>query len=758
MGSHSPAGQDHNRSRIPPVIPDHELLKKIGRGSYGEVWLARSVTGQHRAVKLVYRDAFDNERPFTREFSGIQTYEPISRSHPGLMNILHVGKRDAEGYFYCIMELADDLNTGQKVDRDRYTPRTLREELKQRRRLPVVDCLRIGQALAAALEHLHQGGLVHRDIKPSNIIMVNGQPKLADIGLVASQDSTMSFVGTEGYIPREGPGTPQADLFSLGKVLYEISTGKGPLDYPNLPTDLVEMPDREMFLGLNEVIVKCCHSDATQRYGTAADVAADLRRVLDGLTVASPWLPTRLPQAGISKRVATIGVAAICMAVAAYAFWRRDNNRLVHLREIEVAGMDNFAGALPGDWDGDGQSDIANVAINSLMTFTSSGRMLGNQIVCNWDITLDMVHDVDQDGNSEAFVNWREGTNLFVAVYDHRMRQIRKFHAIGGLYQGSPTSTLTALAVDDLDLDGRRELLAYHGSGYGRIQRALYCFDYDTQEVRWRYPIGPFLQRVVVMDVNQDGKKDVVFGTNSPGNGNTAPDGSDDEHVYLYAVSHDGRLLWRRELGGLFMTVMPYLVQRTPSAEPQIIAQIHRHTGVGSAIGRLVLFNLQGEPLREFDAGATICATTVGDVDGDGNQDVVTANAQGQVFLLNTDLTARRQYRVCPDGVGEVVISRIVIANLEGSGRGHVVFPYTELDAVAGHNPRGDTGARNLRILRNNAVVVLDHTLDEKYRYTVADKWMNDRRFTVHVADFDRRHPGREILAVADKAVLLQYR
>src|SRR6266496_1675321 len=76
------------------------------------------------------------------------------------------------------------------------------------------------------LAHLHAVGFVHRDIKPSNIIFVNGAPKLADIGLVTSIDEAHSLVGTVGYIPPEGPGSPQADIYSLGKVLYEAAFGK----------------------------------------------------------------------------------------------------------------------------------------------------------------------------------------------------------------------------------------------------------------------------------------------------------------------------------------------------------------------------------------------------------------------------------------------------------------------------------------------------------------------------------------------------
>src|SRR6187549_1255029 len=88
LGGVQPA--ESTRSERQPRVPDHELISRIGAGSYGEVWLARSITGQLRAIKVVWRQNFSSDRPYEREFRGIVQFEPISRSHPAVINILHV--------------------------------------------------------------------------------------------------------------------------------------------------------------------------------------------------------------------------------------------------------------------------------------------------------------------------------------------------------------------------------------------------------------------------------------------------------------------------------------------------------------------------------------------------------------------------------------------------------------------------------------------------------------------------------------------
>ena len=311
-------------SDTPPPIPDFALLRPIGRGAYGEVWLARSVTGVYRAVKIVRRNSFNEDRPFEREFAGIQRFEPVSVGQESQVSLLHVGRNDAEGFFYYVMELADDTETGEEIFPERYVPKTLKELRNRQRRLPAAECLDIGLALTRALAHLHESGLVHRDIKPSNVIFVHGIAKLADIGLVSNIDTSHSFVGTEGFVPPEGPGTAAADVFSLGKVLYEISTGRDRADFPTLPDDLDEMPDRRALLELNEVVLKACDFDLQRRYASATAMREDLLLVQAGRSVRHLHLMERR-----LRFIAEYGVIAtvVCAMAIAGFLWASSQTR-----------------------------------------------------------------------------------------------------------------------------------------------------------------------------------------------------------------------------------------------------------------------------------------------------------------------------------------------------------------------------------------------------------------------------------------------
>jgi CHASE2 domain-containing sensor protein len=263
-----------------PDAPDYELFNPpFGEGAYGKVWLARNKTGQWRALKAVYLANFDqNTDPYEREFNGIKKYQPVSDQHPGLLRVEFVSEKLA-GYFYYVMELGDPLEPGWEGEPSTYKPRDLVSERARSRgrRLPVRECVRIGLALSDALDFLHRQGLTHRDIKPQNIIFVNGQPKLADLGLITEirpPDQERTLVGTPGYMPPppERPGTPQADIFALGMVLYVLSTGRNAAYFPEIATTLVEGKDPADFFPLNTVILKACQPDPAQRYASAAEM------------------------------------------------------------------------------------------------------------------------------------------------------------------------------------------------------------------------------------------------------------------------------------------------------------------------------------------------------------------------------------------------------------------------------------------------------------------------------------------------------
>src|ERR1044071_923492 len=345
----------------PPVIPDHTLLRPIGRGAYGEVWLARNVMGSFRAVKIIWRRQFESQRPYDREFAGIQQFEPVSRSSSGLVHVLHVGRNEAEGYFYCVMELADPAEknpkehqipkseeeadatdqvvaSGFQLSSDFYSPRTLRSELRRQGRLPTTDCRRVALDVVGGLAELHRHGLVHRDVKPGNIIYVHTRAKLADIGLVSAGGQDRTFVGTEGYIPPEGPGTPSADLYALGIALYEASTANPPERFPDVPAEWLTNETGNEALEFHEIILKACEGQRERRYETAEAMQADLALLQSGQSLrqvrAVELRYARLRTAGVFATILLL-CAIVAVVFANYRAHLEAKNRAKesHLRQ-----------------------------------------------------------------------------------------------------------------------------------------------------------------------------------------------------------------------------------------------------------------------------------------------------------------------------------------------------------------------------------------------------------------------------------------
>jgi eukaryotic-like serine/threonine-protein kinase len=320
----------------------------------------------YRAVKVVRREDFEFERTFEREFEGIQKYEKVSQDHPGLVDVLHVGRNNGEGFYYYVMELADDEGGGhEEVDVERYKPRTLSSDLRRKPTRTVRECVDLGMSMAGALGHLHYAGLTHRDVKPSNIIYVKGQPKLADVGLVASTGQR-TFVGTEGYVPPEGPGTSSADLYSLAMVLYEMHTGKCRLDFPELPTNLEIGPtvNRDEWRALNGVICRAGSPDPRKRFESAHALARALQAVCGELTPVSGG--RKKSPLGLVAGILTTFLFLAAAGFGGYWLWR-DNQSFLgqHGTDLVRAG-DKGTPSGPADRDGKAKGQVLRPAIGPI--------------------------------------------------------------------------------------------------------------------------------------------------------------------------------------------------------------------------------------------------------------------------------------------------------------------------------------------------------------------------------------------------------
>jgi eukaryotic-like serine/threonine-protein kinase len=325
-------------SNLPVAIADHELLRLIGRGTFGEVWLAQSnATGRYRAVKVVYRDRVPTAHSYEIEFAGLKRFEEVAREHLGFVDILHISRHEEAGYFYYVMELADAEEGGARISPDTYACRTLSTLLAAKGRLPLVECARLVVVVAEAVAELHRHNLVHRDIKPGNIVFVRGSPKLADVGLVSDASDAMAFtsiIGTPGYLDEAAHGTPAGDIYALGKILYVMASGRPAKDWPNWPEDAANSLGVEDIKELDRIVRKACHSDHSRRYTDVQQFLADLRPLLVSAQVRR--LQRFAGLISFAKRYAMLAAVLLGLAALAGCQWMRWTRQAADLRQREV--------------------------------------------------------------------------------------------------------------------------------------------------------------------------------------------------------------------------------------------------------------------------------------------------------------------------------------------------------------------------------------------------------------------------------------
>ncbi len=363
----------------PTMIGAYRILREIGHGGMGVVYLGERADGEYRkqvAIKLITsgrgRLDRDMERRFRRERQILAQFE-----HPGIARLVD-GGATAEGQPYFVMEYIEGLPL---------------LEYSQTQHLSTAARLELFLSVCDAVAHAHQRLVVHRDLKPGNILIsAGGTAKLLDFGLArvlhpddggaSSDDITQAGlpIMTPAYAsPEQVRGAPYAvsdDVYSLGIILYELLTAKRPYHVPGdsltemvrvvceetppLPSQAVSDDHlrRRLRGDLDNIAAKALEKDPRLRYATVDDLASDLRRHLSGLPVrARP--ATFLYRAGKLLRRHRVAIPAgalaaiLILAFAGAAWWqaRRAQRRFQEVRSLAHSVMFDLHDAiapLPG--------------------------------------------------------------------------------------------------------------------------------------------------------------------------------------------------------------------------------------------------------------------------------------------------------------------------------------------------------------------------------------------------------------------------
>jgi eukaryotic-like serine/threonine-protein kinase len=404
------------------------LIRKLGEGGMGQVWLAEQTSPVRRpvAVKLIRAGMYDESvvKRFQAERQSLAIMD-----HPAIAKVFDAGTTP-QGQPYFVMEYVPGLPITEYCDQ---------------KKLKIADRLELFVQACEGVQHAHQKAIIHRDLKPANILLVEvdgkAVPRIIDFGLAKattphSNDTTLftqmgQFVGTPGYMSPEQADPDvkdidtRTDVYSLGAVLYVLLAGVQPFDTragEKLPLDVLlrklreeEPPspstrvsgDRDTSSATAEsrgaepkqlanllrgdldwITMKALEKDRARRYGTPSELAADIRRYLNHETVSARPASTgyRLRKYVQRHQALVAGGATVALvlvagiAVSTFEAIRARQAQQTALRERDLAqrrfddvhslarqvifNLQNQLAAIPGTTQA--RKDLVAVAINYL--------------------------------------------------------------------------------------------------------------------------------------------------------------------------------------------------------------------------------------------------------------------------------------------------------------------------------------------------------------------------------------------------------
>jgi WD40 repeat protein/predicted Ser/Thr protein kinase len=276
-----------------------EVLELLGRGAAGVVYRARQ-TGLGRSVALKVMSAAWGADAGRRHRFRAEARAAARLHHPQIVQIFEVGEQN--DLIYLVLEYVAGGSLADRLARSLLPPRQAAE---------------LVEGLARALHYAHRQGIIHRDLKPANVLLADdGLAKIADFGLAKNltedgdQTQTGALMGTASYMAPEQAGdskavSPAVDVYALGAILYECLTGRPPFCGETVLATLDQLRHQEpasvsrlqggVPRDLETICMCCLQKEPHKRYGSAQELADDLRRFLRGE-------PIRARRVGIIER------------------------------------------------------------------------------------------------------------------------------------------------------------------------------------------------------------------------------------------------------------------------------------------------------------------------------------------------------------------------------------------------------------------------------------------------------------------------